>query len=409
VVSSRKTKGKKEVEMKGKRSYIGALIWLIVFCLAAPPLVFSQEQQTEKKFKQEELDQILAPIALYPDDLLTQMLMASTYPLEIALAARWVSAKENKALKGDQLTAALEKQNWDPSVKSLVNCPEVLTMMNEKLDWTIKLGDAFLASEKDVMDTIQKLRAKAKEAGNLKSDEKQKVVVQETVIVIEPTNPTYVYVPTYDPAIVFGVWWYPAYPPYYYYPYYGYAGGFWVGAAWGYAWGHADWHGGDVNIDIDRNVHVNPNIDRDKYKNDLRNKGQVSDRGKGTWQHDASHRKDVPYRDRATTQKYNKGASTQDVKARDAYRGRTDQGGQSPQQRRDADRGRGEAAGQGRDDAFSGVDNGKQTRDYSSRGNSSRESMSSSSSRGSSGGRGGGSWGGGGGRGGGGRGGGGRR
>jgi hypothetical protein len=397
VVFSRKTKGEKEVEMKGKRSYIGAFIWLIVFFLAAPPLVFSQEQQTEKKFKQEELDQMLAPIALYPDDLLTQMLMASTYPLEIALAARW--AKENKALKGDQLTAALEKQDWDPSVKSLVNCPEVLTMMNEKLDWTIKLGDAFLESEKDVMDTIQKLRAKAKEAGNLKSDDKQKVLVQENVIVIEPTNPTYVYVATYDPMVVYGTWWWTAYPPYYYYPYYGYGGGFWLGAAWGYAWGHADWHGDHVEHNINQNININNKIDRGKYASQL----PAGSRGQGKWQHDPSHRKDVPYRDRATTQKYNnKGASTQDVKARDGYRGRTDQGGQSLQQKKGTGQTGAKAGQQPRDNAFSGVDNGKQTRDYSSRGNSSRESMSSS--RGGSGGRTGGSWGGGG-RGGGGRGG----
>ncbi|MCJ7545279.1 MAG: DUF3300 domain-containing protein [Deltaproteobacteria bacterium] len=383
--------------MKRKRSFISIFIWLLVLFMAAVPWGFAQDQGTQKKFKQEELDQMLAPIALYSDDLLTQVLMASTYPLEIAQADRW--AKENKALKGDQLTAALEKQGWDPSVKSLVNCPEVLTMMNEKLDWTIKLGDAFLTSKKDVMDTIQKLRLKAKEAGILKSNDQQKVLVQETVIVIEPTNPTYVYVATYDPMLVYGTWWWTGYYPYSYYPYYGYGGGFWLGAAWGYAWGHADWHGGDVNIDIDRNAHINPNINRDKYKNEMRNKGQVSDRGKGTWQHDASHRKGVSYRDQATTQKYNRGASTQDVKSRDAYRGRTDQGGQSLEQRRDTDRGRGEAGGQRRDDAFSGMGDGNKTRDYSSRGNSSRDRMSSSG--GGSGGRGGGGWGGGGGRGGG--------
>ena len=390
--------------MKRKRSFIGILILFLVLFMAAP-WVFAQDQGAQKKFKQEELDQMLAPIALYPDDLLTQVLMASTYPLEIVQADRWAKVKENKALKGDQLTAALEKQDWDPSVKSLVNFPDVLTMMNERLDWTIKLGDAFLDSEKDVMDTIQKLRLKAQEAGNLKSTEQQKVVVQEKIIVIEPANPTYVYVPAYDPAIAFGVWWWPMYPPYYYYPYYGYGGGFWLGAAWGYAWGHADWHGGDVNIDIDRNAHISHNINRDKYKNEMRNKGQVSDRGKGTWQHDASHRKDVPYRDRATTQKYNKGASTRDVTAREEYRGRADQGRQSLEQRRDTDRGRGEAGGQRRDNAFSGMGDGNRTRDYSNRGNSSRDRMSSSSGGWGGGGRGGGGFGGGG-RGGGGRGGG---
>jgi uncharacterized membrane protein YgcG len=386
--------------MERKKYFIGALILFLALFMAAPTWLFAQDQAKEKKFKQEELDQMLAPIALYPDELLVQMLVASTYPLEIALADRW--AKENKALKGDQLTAALEKQDWDPSVKSLVNFPQVLAMMNEKLDWTIKLGDAFLASEKDVMDTIQKLRLKAKEAGNLKSNEQQKVLVQENVIIVEPTNPTYVYVPTYDPWITFGVWWYPAYPPYYYYPYYGYYApwyGFAVGAAWGYAWAHANWNGAHVEHNINQNININRNIDRNKYASQL----PAGSRGDGKWQHDARHRKDVPYRDQATTQKYNRGVSTQDVKSRDAYRGRTDQGGQSLGQRKDTDRGKGEAGGQRRDDAFSGAGDGNKTRDYSSRGNSSRQSMSSSRGSGfGGGGRSGGGFGGGG-RGGGGR------
>ncbi len=383
--------------MERKKYFIGALILVLALFMAAPMWLFAQDQAKEKKFKQEELDQMLAPIALYPDALLTQILMASTYPLEIALAGRW--AKENKALKGDQLTAALEKQDWDPSVKSLVNCPEVLAMMNEKLDWTIKLGDAFLASEKDVMDTIQKLRVKAKEAGNLKSTDQQKVLVQENVIVIEPTNPTYVYVATYDPMVVYGTWWYTGYYPYSYYPYYGYGGGFWLGAAWGYAWGHANWNGAHIEHNINQNININNKIDRNKYASQL----PAGSRGQGTWQHDARHRKDVPYRDQATTQKYNRGASTQDVKSRDAYRGRTDQGGQSLGQRKDTDRGKGEAGGQRRDDAFSGAGDGNRTRDYSSRGNSSRESMSSSRGSGfGGGGRSGGGFGGGG-RGGGGR------
>jgi uncharacterized membrane protein YgcG len=373
--------------MKGKKYLIATLILLLVLCMAAWVFAQDKEQGTEKKFKQEELDQMLAPIALYPDELLVQMMVASTYPLEIVQAARWVSSKENKALKGDQLTAALEKQDWDPSVKSLVNFPQVLAMMNEKLDWTIKLGDAFLASEKDVMDTVQKLRLKAQEAGNLKSTEQQKVIVQEKIIVIEPTNPTYVYVPSYDPAIVFGVWWYPAYPPYYYYPYYGYYApwyGFALGAAWGYAWAHYNWNNAHVEHNINQNININRNIDRSKYASQQ----PAGSRDQGKWQHNVDHRKGVPYRDQATTQKYNKGASTQDIKSRDGYRGRTDQSRQSFEQRGATDRSRGELGGQRRDDAFSGMGDGNKTRDYSSRGNSSRQSMSSS--RGSSG------WGGGG-------------
>jgi len=384
--------------MKRKRSFIGILIWFLVLFMAAVPWVFAQDEGTQKKFKQEELDQMLAPIALYPDELLVQLLVASTYPLEIVQADRWAKAKENKALKGDQLTAALEKQDWDPSVRSLVNFPEVLAMMNEKLDWTIKLGDAFLASEKDVMDTIQKLRLKAKEAGNLKSTEQQKVLVQENVIVIEPTNPTYVYVPTYDPAITFGVWWYPMYPPYYYYPSYGYYApwyGFALGAAWGYAWAHWSWNQHHVEHNINQNININNKIDRNKHASQL----PAGSRGQGKWQHNGDHRKGVPYRDQKTSQKYNRGASTRDVAARDGYRGRTDQGRQSLGQRQETGRDRGEIGGQRRDDAFSGMGDGNRTRDYSNRGNASRDRMSSSG-----GGRGGGGWSGGG-RGGGGRGG----
>ncbi|MGB3646926.1 MAG: DUF3300 domain-containing protein, partial [Desulfobulbales bacterium] len=254
---------------------------------AAPQEAKAQSTGEEKPFKQEELDQLLAPIALYPDSLLTQVLMASTYPLEIVQANRW--AKENKDMKGDALAKALEEQPWDPSVRSLVNFPDVLAMMSEKLDLTQKLGDAFLAQQKEVMDTIQNLRKKAEASGNLKTSEEQKVIVEKETIIIESANPQVIYVPSYNPTVVYGSWWYPAYPPYPYYPPgYGtgaaFVTGVAIGAAWGYAWGHANWHGGDVNINIDRNTNINNNIDRDKYRNQGQGKGQ------GKWQHDASHR-----------------------------------------------------------------------------------------------------------------------
>src|SRR5512139_1472920 len=133
------------MQMKTRGSWRYAVIGLAVICLALPAPIFAQ-QAPAKVFKQEELQQLLAPIALYPDDLLTQILMASTYPLEIVQAARW--AKQNKSLKGDALAKELEKQPWDPSVKSLVNFPDVLTMMNDKLDVTQKIGNAFLAQQK---------------------------------------------------------------------------------------------------------------------------------------------------------------------------------------------------------------------------------------------------------------------
>ena len=173
-----------------------------------------------KSFSQQELDQLLAPIALYPDALLAQVLMASTYPLEIVSAERWVKA--NPSLKGQALEDGLQSQPWDPAVKSLAVFPQLLTMMSEKLDWTQKLGDAFLAQEEDVMATVQALRAKAVAQGTLKDSKEQKVVTQTengvTIIKIEPADPETVYVPTYDPSVVYGTWWYPAYPPYYWYP-----------------------------------------------------------------------------------------------------------------------------------------------------------------------------------------------
>jgi hypothetical protein len=152
-------------DMKMKQKFSCWMTWLLVLLMAAPPWAMAQEtQETQepKPFKQEQLEQMVAPIALYPDDLLTQILMASTYPLEIVQAARWT--KQNKDLKGDKLTEALENQNWDPSVKSLVNFPEVLAKMNENLEWTQNLGDAFLAQEKEVMNSIQNLRGKAEQA-----------------------------------------------------------------------------------------------------------------------------------------------------------------------------------------------------------------------------------------------------
>jgi len=407
------------------------MVWLLVLLLAAPPWVISQGTQgaeETKTFKQEELDQMLAPIALYPDDLLTQLLMASTYPLEIVQAARW--AKQNKNLKGDALTEALEKQDWDPSVKSLMNFPEVLERMNEDLQWTQKLGDAFLAQEKQVMDTIQMLRKKAQEAGNLKDNPQQKVVVEQETIVIQSANPEVIYVPSYNPAVVYGAWWWPAFPPPLpFFPFFPYATPYAYGAmafgaavargaAWGYAWGHANWHGGDVNINANRNTNINNNINRDKYKNDMKNKG-LGEGGQGKWQHDSSHRKGVSYRDQGTAQKFNKASTREATQARDSFRGRGDQGskdlsrgggdrGSSDRGGAGGDRGSvdrggrgGESASQrgGSDSAFGGSQRGSEARQQSSRGSSSRASSGGGGggSRGGGGGGGGGSRGGGGG------------
>ena len=215
--------------------------------------------------KPAELDQLVAPVALYPDPLLAEVLMAATYPLEIVQAHRWSDA--NKSLKGDQLKAAVDNQPWDDSVKSLIPTPDVLGMMSTKLDWTQKLGDAVLAQQADVMDAIQRLRAKAQANNKLASTKEQTVAVKEVqskqVITIEPTDPNTVYVPYYDPAVVYGAWPYSDYPPYYFPPpaYIGagiiatglafgagYALGRWAtgGNYWG---GNFNWNNNNINID----------------------------------------------------------------------------------------------------------------------------------------------------------------
>jgi Protein of unknown function (DUF3300)/Chaperone of endosialidase len=226
-----------------------------------------------------ELDALVAPIALYPDNLLSQVLMASTYPLEVVSAERWLKA--NKKLTGDELEAAVAKQDWDDSIKSLVATPSVLEMMSTKLDWTQKLGNAVVAQQPDVMDAIQRLRAKAQANNTLQSTKEQKVTVSETVgkqvIAIAPTDPNTVYVPYYNPAVVYGSWPYPAYPPYYWPPpgYIaagiiatgiafgaGYALGRW--ASGGYWGGNVSWNNNNITINRpgggggnwNRNAHI---------------------------------------------------------------------------------------------------------------------------------------------------------
>jgi len=322
------------------------MVWLLVVLVSLPWPVHLAAQDTGTVFKPEEIEQLVAPIALYPDSLVSQILMASTYPLEVVEADRW--AKANKTLKGDALTAALEKQTWDPSVKSLVNFPQVLDMMNEKLDLTQRLGDACLAQQKDVLDAIQRLRAKAQAQGNLKTTKEQTVIVEQpaaqttvveqpaaqtTVIKIEPTNPQVVYVPTYNPTVVYGAWPYPTYPPYAYYPpgyvattaAFSFAAGVALGAAWGYAWGGCNWHGGDVDINVNRNTNFNTNINRQRYQANFQARGQSA---QGAWQHDASHRKGVAYRDQGTAQRFNRGTNAQAAASREAFRGRAESGRQ---------------------------------------------------------------------------------
>lgn len=275
--------------------------------------------QTASGASREQLDQMLAPIALYPDSLLSQVLMAATYPADVAEAAKW--SKANSKQKGDAAVAAVQDRPWDPSVQSLVAFPQVIQMMGEQIDWTQKLGDAFLASSKDVLDSVQRLRAMAKQQGSLQTTEQQKVVVeqepqtQQTVIKIEPSNPEVVYVPAYSPTVVYGAWPYPAYPPYayapapYWYPGAALATGiaFGVGVATVNAlWGNANWGGGNVNVNVNRYNSINTNR-------------QISS-SQTAFRHNAENRRGVPYADARSQQQY--GRTAGDPAARQDFRGR---------------------------------------------------------------------------------------
>ncbi len=285
-----------------------------------------------------QLDQMLAPIALYPDSLLSQVLMASTYPLEIVEADRWLKA--NPTLKGDSLDSALQSKTWDASVKSLAYVPQVLSMLDEKLDWTTKLGDTFLAQEKDVMDSIQRLRAKAQAAGTLKTTQEQKVVVEKEIIQIQPANPQVVYVPVYNPTVVYGAWAYPAYPPYPVYPpgyvaasnFVSFTAGFVAGAA---LYGGFNWGSHNVYIN-NNNYFFNRQTNIYNRQNNLYNRP-----GQNTWQHDPNHRQGVPYGNQNLNQKYQQGRSYP--------QGGRGQGGQTPGQMNKGDfRGYDKGGSQGR-------------------------------------------------------------
>jgi hypothetical protein len=396
----------------------GLIVCMLLVLVAGGLSAVAQEQSSTPVFKQEELEQMLAPIALYPDSLLSQILMASTYPLEVVQAQRW--AQQNKTLRGLELATALEGRSWDPSVKSLVDFPDVLDMMNDKLDWMQSLGDAFLAQPKDVMNAVQALRKKAQDQGSLKTTQQQTVNDSNQIIVIEAANPEVIYVPAYDPTVVYGYWPYPAYPPYYWYPPwyvratpYAFGAGVAMGAAWGYAWGHCDWHGGDIDIDINRNANFNRNINRGNYVSHYQGDGQFGQNGRGTWQHNPADRRGVPYRDPATAQRYNRGASANAVQSREAYRGRAEQasqdisrGGLNQMDNRAGNVQRPNASQRpaGRDvsssnvsnqgGAFQGMDSGSAARVSSNRGQTSRQSMPARSSGGGGGARGGGGGGG---------------
>ncbi|CAE6705515.1 hypothetical protein R70006_00952 [Paraburkholderia domus] len=231
--------------------------------LAMPSAVYAQ---SAAKMSNQQLDSLTAPIALYPDALLAQVLMAATFPQDVEAAAQW--SKANSKLQGDDAVKAVASEPWDPSVQSLVAFPQVLATMASKPDWVSQLGTAFLGQPNDVMDSVQRLRKQAQAAGNLKTSSQQKVVVEQSTIQIVPANPQVVYVPTYNPTVVYGTWPYPAYPPVYVPPPPGYAiaSGFAAGLAFGAGiavanslWGGFNWNTHDVNINVNRYNNINVN------------------------------------------------------------------------------------------------------------------------------------------------------
>jgi hypothetical protein len=313
-----------------------ALAGLLAAALAAPLPLLAQQPVAPRSFGPEELEQIAAPIALYPDALLAQVLMAATYPLEVVMAARFVQA--NPGLAGPALNEALTTQNWDDSVKSLVAFPQVLGMMNEQLAWTQKLGDASLAQREELMDAIQRLRARAQAEGTLATTPQQVVTVEPgpapgpPIIGIEPAAPDVVYVPTYDPLVVYGPWPYPLYPPYYYYYPPGWIlGGFFtfgVGIVLGTAlWGRCDWHHHRIDLDVGRYQTFTRIVNVDRNRSELIRGRLIPGGERLTWEHSPEHRRGVLYRTEGLQHLFGRPGAP-DPAAREMFRGREDAGPQ---------------------------------------------------------------------------------
>jgi hypothetical protein len=264
------------------------------------------------KIPDDQLDSLVAPIALYPDPLLAQVLAASTYPLEIIQLQQWL--EKNKNLKDKALVDAVAKQPWDPSVQAMAALPDVVKRLADDIQWTTDLGNAFLAQQSDVMEAVQRMRSKAKDTGNLKSNEQMKVetkvIENKPVIIVEQSSPEVVYVPSYNPTVVYGAPAYP-YPPISYPPPGYYAAGMALsfgvgvamGAAWSGGWGWGSSWGGnnDVTINNNNNFNRNANVNGGNRTNNI---GSGNRGGNSNWQHNPQHRGGAPYSNRATAGKY---------------------------------------------------------------------------------------------------------
>ncbi len=267
----------------------------------------------------DQLDSLVAPIALYPDPLLSQTLVASTYPLEMIQLKQWLD--QHKDLKDKALADAVKKEDWDPSIQAMAGLPDVVKLLADNIKWTTDLGNAFLAQQNDVMNAVQRMRKKAQDAGNLKSSEQQKVetkvVESQQVIVVEQANPQVVYVPSYNPTVVYGAPVY-AYPPIAYPPVGYYAAGMAIsfgvgvamGAMWGGGWGYNCGWGGNNNVTINNNNNFINNSNRQNIGNGNRGNGNrastlpAGGRGNSNWQHNPQHRGGAPYSNRATADRF---------------------------------------------------------------------------------------------------------
>ncbi|MGC1452393.1 MAG: DUF3300 domain-containing protein [Candidatus Sulfotelmatobacter sp.] len=286
----------------------------------APQAASPQDQRA--KIPPDQLDSLVAPIALYPDPMLAQTLAASTYPLEVIQLQQWLT--KNPGLKDKALADAIEKQPWDPSIQALAGLPEVVKRLADDIQWTTDLGNAFLSQQSDVMDAVQRMRKKAEDNGNLKSTEQQrvetKVIENKSVIVVEQASPDVVYVPSYDPVVVYGPPIYP-YPPIYYPPAGYYAAGVAIsfgvgvmmGAFWSGGWGWGCGWGGNNNININNNNNFNRNSNigggnRNNIGSGNRPSQQPSrgggGRGDSNWRHNPQHRGGAPYGDRGTADRF---------------------------------------------------------------------------------------------------------
>jgi hypothetical protein len=310
---------KRSLRKRFSRSTGQALVALLCSLLlaAGDTIVYAQPQpqdnsadQQAPKLPNDQLDSLVAPIALYPDPLLSQVLVASTYPLEVVQLQQWLA--QHQDLKDQALVSAVEMQDWDPSIQAMAPLPDVVKQLADNIKWTTDLGNAFLAQQSDVMDAVQRMRAKAQGAGNLKSTQQMKVETQtvesKTVIVIQQANPQVIYVPSYNPVVVYGppIYPYPAiyYPPVGYYAA-GLAIGFGIGIAmgsyyrggWGWGCGWGGYGRNNINININNNYisHYNKTNINNRYNNYNKN---------GNWQHNPQHRGGAPYSNRATATKY---------------------------------------------------------------------------------------------------------